>query len=531
MPRKRKSRHDHDPDPAPAPTPAPTRSTPSSSKTKSPKHQKKLVDWKKIKTPVPWKVQPIKATALHKRRGVSSAKRRKLEDDGSPDYDPDDDPEEPNKHQSSPFEGTNVGEAYYQIKPSAIWLKMARYRKFSIQKDAFMIGDFVYVKHLDIEHDAAESDQEDPTTNVEKRWVAKVLEVRATDALHVFLRVYWMYKPEDLPTGRLPYHGSNELIASNHMDIIDAATVDGKASVVYWREDSDSDEPLDPLQYFWRQTHDVHQSKHGLSKLPLHCVDQKEFNPNELLVQCDSCKSWLHNKCLEKEAIRQQYEKHDLKYTESPPKPQEGPAAPEGRSGTHNILFSAHLDLGIKSDKLILTITDHRIGRVPATWQLPTISCLLCGNPIESPTPTYENDIRSQFDSSSHSSKSLKSNEDLQLRLNSQKSISRSTKSPTPSLDPDDDHVSPTTTPSKSARTPETNPDLTSDDANSFSDAEEATAPTDRSGEVEQDGEEIIQRDGKDEVKQSEDTELDEDAASESGTASTPINSVDAETI
>lgn len=57
-------------------------------------------------------------------------------------------------------------------------------------------------------------------------WVAKILEIRASDELHVYARIYWMYWPEELPPGtvdginrvkgRQPYHGQDELIASIH---------------------------------------------------------------------------------------------------------------------------------------------------------------------------------------------------------------------------------------------------------------------------------------------------------------------------
>lgn len=59
-------------------------------------------------------------------------------------------------------------------------------------------------------------------------WVAQILEVRASDAFHVYARVYWMYWPEELPlgtldgkrkiAGRQPYHGQHELVASNHSE-------------------------------------------------------------------------------------------------------------------------------------------------------------------------------------------------------------------------------------------------------------------------------------------------------------------------
>jgi hypothetical protein len=57
-------------------------------------------------------------------------------------------------------------------------------------------------------------------------WVGRIIDIRASDAQNVFARVFWLYWPEELPSGtvlegkkvrgRQPYHGKHELIASNH---------------------------------------------------------------------------------------------------------------------------------------------------------------------------------------------------------------------------------------------------------------------------------------------------------------------------
>ena len=70
----------------------------------------------------------------------------------------------------------------------------------------------------------------------------------------VFLRVSWLYRPEDLPGGRQYYHGKRELVMSNHIDIVDALSVSGRADVRHWRELDDED---DGLEYYWRQEVDV----------------------------------------------------------------------------------------------------------------------------------------------------------------------------------------------------------------------------------------------------------------------------------
>jgi len=88
-------------------------------------------------------------------------------------------------------------------------------------------------------------------------WVAWILEIRGGNGEHIYVRVYWMYRPEDLPGGRQPYHGWNELVASNDMAIISAATIDGKADVKHWVEKPDEDQRLRLDELYWRQTLDV----------------------------------------------------------------------------------------------------------------------------------------------------------------------------------------------------------------------------------------------------------------------------------
>lgn len=91
---------------------------------------------------------------------------------------------------------------------------------------------------------------------LQDHWVAQVLEVRAPDEQHVFLRVNWLYRPEDLPApGRQPWHGAGELVPSNYMQVIDAMSVNGSVSVRRWDEEDEEEEPPEGL--FYRQTYDV----------------------------------------------------------------------------------------------------------------------------------------------------------------------------------------------------------------------------------------------------------------------------------
>lgn len=99
--------------------------------------------------------------------------------------------------------------------------------------------------------------------DVDAQWKAKVLEVRALDPEHVYIRVAWLNRPEDLDSGRKPYHGKDELIPTNQIDIIDAMAVNGAFEVSKWEESADEDESSMPAedQYFWRQTYDQANTK------------------------------------------------------------------------------------------------------------------------------------------------------------------------------------------------------------------------------------------------------------------------------
>ena len=119
---------------------------------------------------------------------------------------------------------------------------------FLVGSENFALNEYIFVNHSNLAHGSTLEE-----TDEQKFWVARVLEIRAIDEAHVYLRIYWLYWPDELPGGRQPYHGAKELIASNHMEIVDAMTVSGRAHVKHWLE-LDEDEELPDL--FWRQKFD-----------------------------------------------------------------------------------------------------------------------------------------------------------------------------------------------------------------------------------------------------------------------------------
>ena len=129
----------------------------------------------------------------------------------------------------------------YAVQPLGKWESLRRYKKFIVGTESIATGECVLVK---------QDDSENVTLDLAAQWKAKVLEVRALDQEHVFLRVAWLNRPEDFENGRQDYHGANELIPTNRMDVIDAMSVNGRFEIVRW---DDGDNMCLEFGCWWRR--------------------------------------------------------------------------------------------------------------------------------------------------------------------------------------------------------------------------------------------------------------------------------------
>jgi len=198
---------------------------------------------------------------------------------------------------------------------------MTRYNSFVLGKEKFYTDDFVFVAN---EETVKRQKANDGGANgsqlrrADNGWVARILEIRASDEQHVYARVYWMYWPEELPAGthcgrktirgggRQPYHGQHELIASNHMDVINAVSVTMAAEVNHWIEtDEDDTQPA----LYWRQAYNLNTSQLSPAKEVCRC--EMPAHPDKLLIRCSSheCGKWMHEDCLRHDALMRVYER------------------------------------------------------------------------------------------------------------------------------------------------------------------------------------------------------------------------------
>ncbi|KAM5356195.1 hypothetical protein ACJ41O_002841 [Fusarium nematophilum] len=227
--------------------------------------------------------------------------------------------------QISPFSPTgtfkthDTMDLYYTVEPTKRWQDMTRYNSFVLNGIKYYSEGFVFVANeATIERQRASDGggNSGPLKKSDDDWVARILEIRASDEHHVYARVYWMYWPDELPPGTLDgkktvqgrqsYHGQNELIASNHMDVINVVSVTQPATVNQWIE-SDDEEIQDAL--YWRQAYDCRNSQ--LSSVDLMCKCQTPANPDKTLIGCTSseCGKWMHRECLSHEVLMQVYER------------------------------------------------------------------------------------------------------------------------------------------------------------------------------------------------------------------------------
>ncbi|KAL8970728.1 MAG: hypothetical protein Q9197_003669, partial [Variospora fuerteventurae] len=124
------------------------------------------------------------------------------------------------------------------IQPESIWASLPKYRNCIIRGEKYSVHQYAIVSRsqpLPKPFHPFDRDLQIPC-------VARILEVRAADPKNVWLRLYWLYRPEEIPGGRREYHGKDELIITNHMEIVDALQVKCPVQVRRWKEEENAEE-------------------------------------------------------------------------------------------------------------------------------------------------------------------------------------------------------------------------------------------------------------------------------------------------
>uniref|UniRef100_A0A7N0V6M0 Uncharacterized protein n=1 Tax=Kalanchoe fedtschenkoi TaxID=63787 RepID=A0A7N0V6M0_KALFE len=131
-----------------------------------------------------------------------------------------------------------------------------------------------------------------------KSWIAKVKKILSDKMkTNVTFIGQWYYWPEDTKDGRMDFHGSSELLISNHCDNLWIESIDGKCKV-HNIEDYQRLESVRSDDYYYRLKYDVVTRSYQPEKLQVYCSCEKPYNPDLRMIQCERCYEWYHIKCI-----------------------------------------------------------------------------------------------------------------------------------------------------------------------------------------------------------------------------------------
>ncbi|KAL8730766.1 MAG: hypothetical protein Q9166_003836 [cf. Caloplaca sp. 2 TL-2023] len=149
------------------------------------------------------------------------------------------------------------------IRPQSIWASLHKYINLVIHEQVYAVHQYALISRsqpLPKLSNPLEIDAGIPCP-------ARILEIRALDPSNVYVRVYWLYTPEQIPGSRQPYHGRNELIVTNHMEIVDAARVIAPFEVFKWNGEGEDFRRVLEGEKFWRQTYHILTQEISVSRL------------------------------------------------------------------------------------------------------------------------------------------------------------------------------------------------------------------------------------------------------------------------
>lgn len=141
----------------------------------------------------------------------------------------------------------------------------------------------------------------------EKPYIAKIVKV---DEKRHNVYVTWYYRPEDSLSGRLLFHGKQELFESDHTDWVSVETVVNACNVYSLQEYEEAKINENPdeekLNFFTRFFFSAKRNRFNECSVRLYCICNQPQNPDKLMISCDSCTDWFHPSCLgikDKEAM------------------------------------------------------------------------------------------------------------------------------------------------------------------------------------------------------------------------------------
>lgn len=127
-------------------------------------------------------------------------------------------------------------------------------------------------------------------------FMARIEEVKRTKG-DVHVKLMWYYRPEDAIGGRKPFHGKKEVFLSDHFDWCSHQCVSSKCRVHTLRQYQELPHVEDG-DYYHRFTYKAEQKRFQPDRIPVYCVCELPYNPDQDMVECDACADWYHFSCV-----------------------------------------------------------------------------------------------------------------------------------------------------------------------------------------------------------------------------------------
>ncbi|KAF3634397.1 putative salt tolerance-like protein-like [Capsicum annuum] len=138
-----------------------------------------------------------------------------------------------------------------------------------------------------------------PSESSKPSYVAKVEKIESDSrGGNVKVHVRWYYRPEESLGGRRQFHGSKELFMSDHRDIQSADTIEGKCMVHTFKSYTKLD-AVGNDDFFCRFEYNSATGSFIPDRVAVYCKCEMPYNPDDLMVQCESCSDWYVLSCIE----------------------------------------------------------------------------------------------------------------------------------------------------------------------------------------------------------------------------------------
>ncbi|GFY94406.1 PHD finger family protein [Actinidia rufa] len=138
-----------------------------------------------------------------------------------------------------------------------------------------------------------------PSDSSKPSYVARVERIES-DARggNVRVHVRWYYRPEESIGGRRQFHGSKEVFLSDHYDIQSGDTIEGKCTVHSFKSYTKLD-AVGNDDFFCRFEYNSSTGAFNPDRVAVYCKCEMPYNPDDLMVQCESCTDWFHPTCID----------------------------------------------------------------------------------------------------------------------------------------------------------------------------------------------------------------------------------------